>query len=51
MRPQRLALMFVSLALLSGCVREAPEEPKPERAGEPFSGAEFLARTAVTAAA
>ncbi len=51
MHPQRLALMFVSLALLSGCLREAPEEPKPERAGQPLSGAEFLARTAVTAAA
>jgi hypothetical protein len=38
-------------AFLSGCAREAPEEPKPERAGQPVSGAEFLARTAATGAA
>jgi hypothetical protein len=43
--------MLASVAVLAGCVREAPEEPVPERAGQPFNGAEFLARTAVTAAA
>lgn len=37
--------------LLASCTREAPDEPKPERAGQPVSGAEFLARTAVTAGA
>lgn len=41
----------LSSVLLAGCAREAPEERKPERAGEPVSGAEFLARTAATAAA
>ena len=45
----------VSLALsavfLASCARETPEEPKPERAGQPMSGVEFLARTAATAAA
>jgi hypothetical protein len=43
--------LALSAVLLGGCTREAPEEPKPERAGEPVSGPEFLARTAVTAGA
>lgn len=43
--------LALSAVLLGGCTREAPEEPKPERAGEPVSGPEFLARTAATAAA
>ena len=43
--------LILFAAFLSGCAREAPEEPKPERAGQPVSGAEFLARTAATAAA
>lgn len=51
MRVQYLALSLMSLGLLGGCTQDAPDEPKPERAGESFSGAEFLARTAVTAAA
>lgn len=51
MRPQRLALLLVSLALMAGCTREAPEEPKPERAGQPVSGAEFVGRVAVATAA
>jgi hypothetical protein len=43
--------LILFAAFLSGCAREASEEPKPERAGQPVSGAEFLARTAVTAGA
>jgi hypothetical protein len=43
--------LILFAAFLSACAREEPEEPRPERAGQPVSGAEFLARTAATAAA
>lgn len=51
MRATALATFIAAAALASGCTRQAPEEPKPERAGQPVSGAEFIARTAATAAA
>ena len=45
-------IAFLVFALpLSGCVEQSPVEPKPQRSGEPVSGAQFLGRVAVTTAA